>query len=1683
MKKKQPMFNLKYLPILFFVIFLSSQTMNAQGPNTPEAASFEPVDATDMVNLATGDLSYVLPLLNVSSPEGGYPIALAYHGGIAMDQEASWVGLGWNINPGTINRNVNVNADDSGWTRYNEFFYDAGFTENYYNFSVGASFFSSVSIGVGLSWGANQSLGGYVSAGVGLKGTPFQIGGHLGTSSVGINVGYGFNYNGRSYDNSVGIGINYNYDSGLSAGLSLSDRAKQSAIGINFSSKGSASINGSVAGNGIGNATPTQTIDSGDYTYVSSTDGFGLDTGLFNIGYQKNSVKITLFKLDDIYTSGILYPYAVLLNKDFSTEIKENYFMDVNTLQRFSENDSHNDLIDNSIGLDKNNLVVPSYDNYVLTAQGLSGTLIPYISRELNLSPRGREAANNDQKYISYVNDRNNGDTDKYFTFSNYYNSFLRLSKTDIFNNIPLSANGDNLLDAFQTNNNNIYSTIGLNVNNKKREGNVIKTFTNKEIRDSYTGYNGYLGISNIVGFINSRQNSVILNRQDTNVFSNLSIGAYQITSVDGKTYHYSLPVYQFESFYKNFRNAEYNAAGENENFFEIQKTTPYATHWLLTAITGPDYVDINNNGALDNDDYGYWVEFNYGKWSDGYIWKTPNGRNEEIIDKNDPSKKTYSYSWGRKQIYYLDAIKTRTHTALFVKEIRQDNKSVVGNERNVNLYSNKYEQLYPYAPVYLRSGNVPYQIGFTSGYPGFNTRARIGTIRNLNATGDNYLLKLKKIILVKNENIGNINLNARGYGLIQPRQLTFSYYKAYTDIRFDGPVAGESYGVAGNDGTRWGGTGVFDLYSRFPDPNPKTYDLHQQNNVLDVTDIEGLNLEQNALKVIEFNHDYSLAKDSPNGSPGKLTLGSLSFKGKGGQSLIPPYVFSYNNPLISFNNSDIDDWGFHKSIPEIWSLNNIKMPSGGNVRINYESDSYYAEASTYENKDFTNITISNTSSQVSVTFNDGTNINDYFKIGRDVNFSFPRKTRNALGIVTQTKTFATKLNVASINGNILWLNKINGTTEGLDTNFTIQCPANYSQGVFCYSALKISNNKYPTYTDVDLNGKKGGGIRTKNIIINTELGDLLKTEYLYTNSLTNKITGITSYAPSKIEKGIPYASELPSPMIMYGEVTMITKNGSDIPISKTIYEIETLSPQTFESGYIFSLGESFKVKENQSQTFQNNQVFANKYTIENRLGNLGRIKSIKNYNASDQLLSRKVNLYKSNLDLDGEIGVNQETFKSYKVVKTSNISKYYVNSTSKIVYPSVLQSSTTQQGSYTNNINFEKYDFLTGQILETSAISSDGRSLKTKIVPAYSKYPEMGSKVDNIDNKNMLSQNAANYSYILDKTNNLWKETGVSLTTWNNIWTYKDIGGDSALPLTNNEKIWRQHKNFIWKGAKDSNGFFIGYNAVGGTDDGFDWTVGATTQPVQWQQTSATTLYDHFSAPLEMKDINNNFVCTKMGDQDSKIILTGNARYNELFYAGGENFKNNYWLEPEVRLQNGVRSGTYYHTGKQSIATTSNTEFGVFMRGNEHRAGKYKLSVWIHKDNVAKARLRMNYNSSIINFSSESYTAGDWILKTAYLDIGIGDYYPFLNSVDGTTVYYDDLMIRPVASSIKGYVYNEWDELSYIIGNNGLGVKYEYDAGGRLFRTLAEVVDNPSTGLVGGFKKVSENKINYKNL
>ena len=127
------------LSIFFQIVAPTMSWALTGGPAQPEFSSFTPIGTSDMVDLSSGDMSYNIPLMDV----GGYPINLAYSSGVGMDDEASWVGLGWNLSVGQINRNVRGLPDD--------FQGDLMTYENYMkpNVTVGASFnFTPALVGI-----------------------------------------------------------------------------------------------------------------------------------------------------------------------------------------------------------------------------------------------------------------------------------------------------------------------------------------------------------------------------------------------------------------------------------------------------------------------------------------------------------------------------------------------------------------------------------------------------------------------------------------------------------------------------------------------------------------------------------------------------------------------------------------------------------------------------------------------------------------------------------------------------------------------------------------------------------------------------------------------------------------------------------------------------------------------------------------------------------------------------------------------------------------------------------------------------------------------------------------------------------------------------------------------------------------------------------------------------------------------------------------------------------------------------------------------------------------------------------------------------------------------------------------------------------------------------------------------
>ncbi len=102
---------------LAFLVQLVSplSLMASNGPNAQETKGVSV--GHDYVNLFTGDFQYSIPLLDIE----GYPLNLNYSSaGITMERDAGWVGLGWSLNTGAINRQKRGVPDDFKFDEYEE---------------------------------------------------------------------------------------------------------------------------------------------------------------------------------------------------------------------------------------------------------------------------------------------------------------------------------------------------------------------------------------------------------------------------------------------------------------------------------------------------------------------------------------------------------------------------------------------------------------------------------------------------------------------------------------------------------------------------------------------------------------------------------------------------------------------------------------------------------------------------------------------------------------------------------------------------------------------------------------------------------------------------------------------------------------------------------------------------------------------------------------------------------------------------------------------------------------------------------------------------------------------------------------------------------------------------------------------------------------------------------------------------------------------------------------------------------------------------------------------------------------------------------------------------------------------------------------------------------------------------
>jgi hypothetical protein len=291
----------------------------------------------------------------------------------------------------------------------------------------------------------------------------------------------------------------------------------------------------------------------------------------------------------------------------------------------------------------------PGYDYYSVNAQGLNGNIRPYHYQK-NLYRQNRKDKD-DNRLIQHYPLTNGIDKPVGFRFINDFSNRYEYASGDF-----IIGSGNNPLSYEFKPEDIMTGETGKNgiKHNKLAGSKHIDWFTNTEVQNE-TAITFGLRKPNALGF-----------NRDIDGAVGDQIGGFKITNESGVTYHFALPVYSYDEFMYTGKIDETNGL----SFTQLTKKEKYAYTWLLTSITGPDYMDKNGDGLANEGDWGYWVNFEYGKWAEAYEWRNPGSGYHMDLDNE-----YQFFSKGKKEIYYLNYIKTASHTAVFVKDIRSDGK------------------------------------------------------------------------------------------------------------------------------------------------------------------------------------------------------------------------------------------------------------------------------------------------------------------------------------------------------------------------------------------------------------------------------------------------------------------------------------------------------------------------------------------------------------------------------------------------------------------------------------------------------------------------------------------------------------------------------------------------------------------------------------------------------------------------------------------------------------------------------------------------------------------------------------------------------------------------------------------------------------------------------------------------
>lgn len=658
------------------------------GPSQPEFASFSPAGVNNLVDPFTGDFSYNIDLMTIPGFEDGYPLNLSYNADITAEQEASWVGLGWNLNIGAVTRQMRGIPDDFNGDKITKHRYEKPTR----TISVGTPVPPAEAFGKNLNKVAptgmfkmyyNTQTGAGLSYGISFAAGNFST--QKGRFNAGINLGL-------NYDTQTGFGVSPSVSfsgksdevkksvfHGVSGSLSASFSSREGLEDISFasnvttaSSKGNYllgqllnnTLNGSFAAKA-----PVPTIDyprgglslslraKAGTALIGNTQDIDTDFAYSNTSLAKNKI--------DLAGLGFMYAHA--------RNDQSNVLMDYHREKDAPVTENTNTIP----------ITIADYDVFSVQAQGLSGTVrgvrgdhgvftpptfksnMLHIGAgveanpEVNLPPGIKTGTNvtvsNSSNYSGPWTD-GKGDLMDHFGFVSKvgnmssgiidHPAYEPIAFVDI--NEPVANYESNYANTAKESEEAIYFRV------KEKAG--IKGFEMRIKNEVESSVGSRANFNNYEKRRTARLRRLTDYQFPTYKDLGLSVPthakAHHIAKVvatqqGGKKYEFGKPLYNISQVdvafsvshkyneandkdlaglvnYSSAENSTSNKSGR-DNLYSKTTLPPYAHSYLLTKIKGANYVDVNKNDELDETDFGDYIKFNYLPFNE-LGWRSPTG-------------------------------------------------------------------------------------------------------------------------------------------------------------------------------------------------------------------------------------------------------------------------------------------------------------------------------------------------------------------------------------------------------------------------------------------------------------------------------------------------------------------------------------------------------------------------------------------------------------------------------------------------------------------------------------------------------------------------------------------------------------------------------------------------------------------------------------------------------------------------------------------------------------------------------------------------------------------------------------------------------------------------------------------------------------------------------------------------